>query len=560
MNGTFEVNDPLPEVMEFIRTFNPPPPPNITPLNQEITTQKFKKAFSKLHEKKASSASGRHIGHYKAATHSDTLSKTHSTMMNIAFKFGTAPTRWSTVIDIVISKEGATPRQHRTRIIQKLEADANQILLIAFTKPITHQIDKHNIHHTSQYADHQQQCTSAVLYKDLQCEYARINKTSLAWMETDCTGCYDRMNPNTLLMNAQTMGASRNSCIALGKVWKNLKHHVQTGHGTSIEHYPKLKSTYQGGAGQGSAYATLCWKGISYQIYGLLDKMDKATVTHPITNTHSSSNTAGYVDDLSMVFTPTEKETTHQNTTLITQSLSHMMERTGQKYEKLLHVAGGDLNLPKGHCYILTWHWNEDGTATAHTIAQTPINTRLTHGRNNTKVNIPRKETHEPCKTLGCHTAPNGSHKGQFKALMTKAIQFGAAARHRGTTKNEAYMKHRAYFCTGITFPLGVSNIPHKDLRTIERKFLKPTNQQMGFRCTTSNSIIHAPKDYLGIGLPSITTTSDLLHFRMLCGHIRENGTISNTLLATMGSLQMQSGLTKPIFHSPKEYSSWCEK
>jgi hypothetical protein len=425
-------------------------------------------------------------------------------MMNMAFKYGTAPTRWSTVIDIVISKEGTTPRQHRTRIIQKLEADASQSLLIAFTKPITHQIDKHNIHHTAQYADHQQQCTSAVLYKDLQCEYARINKTSLAWMETDCTGCYDRMIPNTLLMNAQTMGASRNSCIALGKVWKNLKHHVQTGHGTSNEYYPKLESTYQGGAGQGSAYATLCWKGISYQIYGLLDKMDKATLTHPITLTISSSNTTGSVDDLSMIFTPRETETTQQNTARITQSLSDMMERTGQKYENLLHVAGGDLNLPKVHCYILTWHWNTNEKASTSTIAQTPIDTKMTHGRNTTKVNIPRKESTDSCKTLGCHTAPEGSHKGQFNALMKKSIAFGAAARHRGTTKNEAYMKHSAYFFTGITSPLGVSNIPHKDLLTIERKFLKATKQQMGFRSTTSNSMIHAPKDYLGTGLSSI--------------------------------------------------------
>jgi hypothetical protein len=36
--------------------------------------------------------------------------------------------------------------------------------------------------------------------------------------------------------------------------------------------------------------------------------------------------------------------------------------------------------------------------------------------------------------------------------------------------------------------------------------------------------------------------------------------TISNTLLATMGSLQTQSGLTTPIFQSPKAYSTWCER
>jgi hypothetical protein len=141
-------------------------------------------------------------------------------------------------------------------------------------------------------------------------------------METDCTGCYDRMIPNTLLMNAQTMGASKNSCIALGKVWKNLKHHVQTGHKTSDHYYPKNDSTYQGGAGQGSAYATLCWKGISYQIYGLLDKMDKATLTHQTTLMISTSSTAGYVDGLSMIFTHKKetnypsKHSTHHTITL----------------------------------------------------------------------------------------------------------------------------------------------------------------------------------------------------------------------------------------------------
>jgi hypothetical protein len=231
------INDPMPEVMEFIKTFKRRPGiaplepevmefiktfkrrPGIAPLDQSITPAKFITAFSKVHENKASSASGRHTEHCKAAaTTSKILSRVHPTKMNMAFKYGTALQRWSTVVNIVTSKEGKIPRQHRIRIIQKLEADANQSLLIAFTKPITHQIDKHNVHHQSQYADHQQQCTSAVLYKDLQYEYTRISKSNLAWMETDCTGFYDRIIPNTLLMKTHTMRASKNSCIALGKV------------------------------------------------------------------------------------------------------------------------------------------------------------------------------------------------------------------------------------------------------------------------------------------------------------------------------------------------------
>jgi hypothetical protein len=257
------------------------------------------------------------------------------------------------------------------------------------------------------------------------------------------------------------------------------------------------------------------------------------------------------VDDLSMIFTHDKKETTHQNTNRITQSLSDMMERTGLKYKKLLHVAGGYLNLPKEHCYILIWKWDNRGISTMNKIsdtpkntnmthgrdttkvkipsketmepfktlgshsapsgsllhvaggylnlpkehcyiliwkwdnrgistmnkiADTPKNTNMTHGRDTTKVKIPSKETTEPFKTLGSHSAPSGSNKGQYDALLTKAIGFGAAARHRGT-KKKAYMKHSAYFFTGISFPLGVSNIPHKALASVERKLLKATKQ-----------------------------------------------------------------------------------
>jgi hypothetical protein len=268
----------------------------------------------------------------------------------------------------------------------------------------------------------------------------------MAWMETDCTGCYDRMIPNTLLMNAHNQGASENSCKALGMVWSKLRHHVQTGQGVSKDYYPKDPNKYQGGAGQGSVYATLCWKGVTYQIYGLLDKQNQSTLTHPITLKLSIANSEGFVDDLSMLITYNHEETHDQNAKRISQTMTTMMERTTQKYEKLLFVAGGDLNLAKGHCYILTWKWDPKGTATMNTIEKTPAKIYLTHGRDKTRIIIPRKETNESCKTLGCHPAPDGGNKGQYKVLMEKAIGYRAAARHRGTNKTLAYMKHNAYF------------------------------------------------------------------------------------------------------------------
>jgi hypothetical protein len=57
-----------------------------------------------------------------------------------------------------------------------------------------------------------------------------------------------------------------------------------------------------------------------------------------------------------------------------------------------------------------------------------------------------------------------------------------------------------------------------------------------------------------------MTVISDMLHLRMLCGHLRENKKISKTMLTTIGALQLQSGLVTPVFQSPKKYNQWCEK
>jgi hypothetical protein len=51
----------------------------------------FKNAFSGLSEKKSSSNSGRHIGHYKAALECETAMEIHCRMMSIPFKHGITP-------------------------------------------------------------------------------------------------------------------------------------------------------------------------------------------------------------------------------------------------------------------------------------------------------------------------------------------------------------------------------------------------------------------------------------------------------------------------------------
>jgi hypothetical protein len=192
-------------------------------------------------------------------------------------------------------------------------------------------------------------------------------------------------------------------------------------------------------------------------------------------------------------------------------------------------------------------------------IHQTRAEIWLTFGTTLTPLLIQRKETNIASRTLGFYIAPDANTKCEQNGLMNKALQFGAAARRRGTSKTEAYYKYMVYIHTTMASPLGISNLSHKQLTNIQRKYLLPTKQQMGFQGTVAAALMHAPRAYLGVGLPSLPITRDLLHLRMLCGHLREKLDTRDIILATLSGFQLSSGLTTHALQSPIKYSKWSE-
>jgi hypothetical protein len=181
----------------------------------------------------------------------------------------------------MLSKDEGICRLHKLRIIQLIEADFNQCLLMLFTKPITHNMDKYEAMSPCQWAQRGQSCTSAVLYKILQIEDSSIMHYSMSWMETNYAGCYDRIMPNVALINSQKFGETKTACRTLGKVWQGLQHHVKTAGGLSDKHYPlEVSGKIHSGSGQGSVYATLRWEGITHQIISILEREKSASVTN----------------------------------------------------------------------------------------------------------------------------------------------------------------------------------------------------------------------------------------------------------------------------------------
>jgi hypothetical protein len=150
LRGAYEITSPIAELKEFVETFKKNP--NIQDIKPEITPKMFAKAFGRVHEKKATSASGRHLGHYKAILDSPSLTSLLCNTLTLPWKHGICLSRWQKVIDVMLAKEEGLCRLHKLRIIQLIEADFNQCLLMLFTKPITPNMDKYEARSPCQWA------------------------------------------------------------------------------------------------------------------------------------------------------------------------------------------------------------------------------------------------------------------------------------------------------------------------------------------------------------------------------------------------------------------------
>ena len=78
-------------------------------------------------EKTASSLSGRHFGHYKAASRSHQLSELHASFLHIVSLSGICLKRWAKGLTIMIEKMKGVIRVDKLRALLLMEADFNSL-------------------------------------------------------------------------------------------------------------------------------------------------------------------------------------------------------------------------------------------------------------------------------------------------------------------------------------------------------------------------------------------------------------------------------------------------
>jgi hypothetical protein len=138
-------------------------------------------------------------------------------MMLVPLDAGICPSRWKHAVDVMLEKIPGVSRSDKLRIIQLLEADLNQVLIIAFVRNIGRLAKEHEgIVSKHQYGRAHKTCMTPVLNKLLTVQLIIQKRIEGILFDNDAQGCYDRIISDIPLACLRRIGYSktRRECLA----------------------------------------------------------------------------------------------------------------------------------------------------------------------------------------------------------------------------------------------------------------------------------------------------------------------------------------------------------
>lgn len=552
------------EVAHILSTMKAPE--NIPPINVLISSEKFQEAYKRVPEKTSSSPSGRHVGHYKAALDCPVLCDLHATMMSFPFLSGHSPTRWQTVVDVMLEKDPGSPKIHRLRIIQLLESDKNQALRILYALPLLYFAEDTDQLHDIQYGSRPgRMCISPVLNKTLSYDLMRQTKRTGATLDIDALGCFDRIIQSLVLLLARRLGMPPTATLMLGRTWNSLVHHVRTGYGLSTNSYTSTPSKPLFGAGQGSCAACLFWLLTSTAIYTAMDNIPFGLTFQSVcssTNHHRKGDS--FVDDAAFGMVVTREpnsllnQATNQDIDLLEARVG--IQTIGQLYERYLWVTGGALNLNKCLWYLIAWHWSH-GKARLKTISDAPATIELTSGLASSATTIKRLDPTNSHRTLGVFISPSGAMSTSLTILRSAAARFAQCLQDSPLlTASDAYLAFTVFHQPKVSYPLPVLTLSRSQCIHAQAPALLALLPRMHLNRTTARSIVHGTTTYGGLGLQHLYLEQGLGQLKLFLGHLRARDKTSELLRISLGYLQQEIGLPTLAFNLRyPNFKGWIE-
>ena len=175
------------------------------------------------------------------------------------------------------------------------------------------------------------------------------------------------------------------------------------------------------------------------------------------------------------------------------------LEQMAQTWEKLLFSSGGALELSKCFYCIIAWKWI-DRIPRMMTIDEMPTTQiLLTAGYSLERTGIKQHSPEEAHTSLGVWMTPTGGEEAQLDALLEKSNRMAVQVMTSKLNRTETHIASWAVWLPALTYSLGTTTIPVKQLQWIQSKATGTFLAKLGINRHFPRAVTFGPEEYGGL-------------------------------------------------------------
>ena len=518
----------------------------------EITDDDVLYCFKNWRETTSTSPSGRHLGHYRSLIQNPILLNCFVKFMNIAVQSGISIPRWSNAVNVMIEKDSGKPKINRLRIIHLFEADLNFFLKLQWGHRLVRRAMDLNLLHDGQHGSiPRRSAINPIMLTQLTTDLCRILKHDYARFDNDASACYDRIIIALAMLAARKCGMPIHAIRTHADALFFMRYAVKTIYGISEETYQGTVFEPLFGTGQGSGASPSAWLTLVVILLQTLDRLvpDRINFSSPKGDLHHSRLADAFVDDTYLGFTSSSNTATFE-------SLVTRLQDIAQKWEHLLFLSGGKLNLAKCSWYIMRWEWDK-GRPSLRPILPTDPTVTLRQGNAEGSSTIRRTKIEDSQRMLGFFLNPLGDFGDHVKYLKSKADTFAQRLMSPRLTSSDVRIFHRTTYIPSMRYGLAAVAIDEEVLGTVQSKVVKSILQKLHVQSTIPTAIRHGPAEFGGLDIYDLRTEAGLEAIKFFRDSVYTDSENGKLLRMNLHYSQIEAGIGHSLLEHPGIHLSY---